>query len=499
MEKLFINTIQNCSFKCKTFVLFYLQIVQGVVVSTLVPESGIPFVMCLVDSEGCCLPCTVYNWAAGTQVKIGDAVAVLAPVFKEQVIALHASPDDSVLKKSSKKKKKTQVSRDNKTKLTHDRQIEDKFTSENNGGNNIANSECNKNDGKSVAGSENKITNNNNDLDHIMVSTDSSNNYPLVAAGSNNNNNNNNNNNGNSMSDITDKPSSTNDEPTEQQLNDANTVVNSRALLKSNENVVEPASKISRQDLKSSKAKSSDTEAKNSDIKTKKSSVPAKNKIKEWKGVGPSTRHMAGAMGKGSNESGEDAPRSGKASAATLKRRQLGLCTGTKDTNTSSDAAHRSNLPDTKPIRNKDSLDRSKNAPKVPTKSRNAEIEHSIRSIKNDKVKNSVIDLSNVKSKVNTNLPKCRSQSSKSVSSDKPKRDVKTSIVCDTTSASHATSTPASDDTKSSGGGGGGSGSDDVVLRSLRVVAPVMLVVNKRPITVEQVAASVIVSQNKPE
>uniref|UniRef100_A0A6A7G416 Tetratricopeptide repeat protein 5-like n=1 Tax=Hirondellea gigas TaxID=1518452 RepID=A0A6A7G416_9CRUS len=64
------------------------KIVQGMVVSTLVPESGIPFVMCLVDAEGTCLPVTVYNWAQGAEVKIGDAVAVVAPVLKEQTVEL---------------------------------------------------------------------------------------------------------------------------------------------------------------------------------------------------------------------------------------------------------------------------------------------------------------------------------------------------------------------------------------------------------------------------
>ncbi|KAF2358735.1 Tetratricopeptide repeat protein 5 OB fold domain [Trinorchestia longiramus] len=62
------------------------KIVQGIVVSTLVPESGIPFVMCLVDCEGTCLPVTVYNWAPGSEVKIGDAVAVVAPVLRIQSI-----------------------------------------------------------------------------------------------------------------------------------------------------------------------------------------------------------------------------------------------------------------------------------------------------------------------------------------------------------------------------------------------------------------------------
>ncbi|XP_018025198.1 tetratricopeptide repeat protein 5, partial [Hyalella azteca] len=71
------------------------KIVQGIVASTLVPESGIPFVMCLVDAEGTCLPVTVYNWAPGSEVKIGDAVAVLAPVLRIQILE-RACLNDSV-------------------------------------------------------------------------------------------------------------------------------------------------------------------------------------------------------------------------------------------------------------------------------------------------------------------------------------------------------------------------------------------------------------------
>ena len=60
----------------------------GKVVCTVIPESGIPFSMCLVDHDGSCTAVTVYNWASGCGVKIGDSVAVLAPVLKSQSISV---------------------------------------------------------------------------------------------------------------------------------------------------------------------------------------------------------------------------------------------------------------------------------------------------------------------------------------------------------------------------------------------------------------------------
>ncbi|XP_063850837.1 tetratricopeptide repeat protein 5-like [Scylla paramamosain] len=64
------------------------KVVLGKVVCTVIPESGIPFSMCLVDRDGSCIAVTVYNWASGCGVKIGDSVAVLAPVLKSQSISV---------------------------------------------------------------------------------------------------------------------------------------------------------------------------------------------------------------------------------------------------------------------------------------------------------------------------------------------------------------------------------------------------------------------------
>ena len=50
-----------------------------------------------------------------------------------------------------------------------------------------------------------------------------------------------------------------------------------------------------------------------------------------------------------------------------------------------------------------------------------------------------------------------------------------------------------------SSGGSRVQGTNHITLLSVRVIAPVMLVVNKKPITSGQVAASYLVSQNKPE
>ena len=67
-----------------------MQIVQGKVVCTVVPESGIPFSFCFIDKEGTCTAVTVYNWANGCGVKIGDAIAIVAPVLKKhKVEAMH--------------------------------------------------------------------------------------------------------------------------------------------------------------------------------------------------------------------------------------------------------------------------------------------------------------------------------------------------------------------------------------------------------------------------
>ncbi|KAG7153754.1 Tetratricopeptide repeat protein 5-like 2 [Homarus americanus] len=62
------------------------KVILGKVVCTVIPESGIPFSMCLVDKEGSCIAVTVYNWASGCGVKIGDSVAIIAPVLKSHSI-----------------------------------------------------------------------------------------------------------------------------------------------------------------------------------------------------------------------------------------------------------------------------------------------------------------------------------------------------------------------------------------------------------------------------
>ncbi|XP_050690339.1 tetratricopeptide repeat protein 5-like [Eriocheir sinensis] len=64
------------------------KVVLGKVVCTVIPESGIPFSMCLVDRDGSCIAVTVYNWASWCGVKIGDSVAVLAPVLKSHSISV---------------------------------------------------------------------------------------------------------------------------------------------------------------------------------------------------------------------------------------------------------------------------------------------------------------------------------------------------------------------------------------------------------------------------
>ncbi|KAK7078837.1 Tetratricopeptide repeat protein 5 [Halocaridina rubra] len=64
------------------------KIILGKVVCTVIPESGIPFSMCIVDKEGDCIAVTVYNWASGYGVKIGDSVAVVAPVLKTHSIEI---------------------------------------------------------------------------------------------------------------------------------------------------------------------------------------------------------------------------------------------------------------------------------------------------------------------------------------------------------------------------------------------------------------------------
>ncbi|XP_071531536.1 tetratricopeptide repeat protein 5-like isoform X4 [Panulirus ornatus] len=66
------------------------RVILGKVVSTVIPESGIPFSMCLVDKEGSCIAVTVYNWASGYGVKIGDSVAIIAPVLKTHRIEIPA-------------------------------------------------------------------------------------------------------------------------------------------------------------------------------------------------------------------------------------------------------------------------------------------------------------------------------------------------------------------------------------------------------------------------
>lgn len=68
----------------------FFQVILGKVVCTVIPESGIPFSMCLVDKEGSCIGVTVYNWASGCGVKIGDSVAVIAPVLKTHQIEIPA-------------------------------------------------------------------------------------------------------------------------------------------------------------------------------------------------------------------------------------------------------------------------------------------------------------------------------------------------------------------------------------------------------------------------
>lgn len=62
------------------------KIILGKVVCTVIPESGIPFSMCIVDKDGDCMAVTVYNWASGCGVKIGDSIAVVAPVLKSHCI-----------------------------------------------------------------------------------------------------------------------------------------------------------------------------------------------------------------------------------------------------------------------------------------------------------------------------------------------------------------------------------------------------------------------------
>ncbi|XP_047469158.1 tetratricopeptide repeat protein 5-like [Penaeus chinensis] len=62
------------------------KIILGKVVCTVIPDSGIPFSFCLVDKDSSCIAVTVYNWASGCGVKIGDSVAVLAPVLKTHVV-----------------------------------------------------------------------------------------------------------------------------------------------------------------------------------------------------------------------------------------------------------------------------------------------------------------------------------------------------------------------------------------------------------------------------
>lgn len=69
------------------------QIILGKVVCTVIPDSGIPFSMCLVDKDGSCIAVTVYNWASGCGVKIGDSVAIVAPVLKTHKIDV---PGDEV-------------------------------------------------------------------------------------------------------------------------------------------------------------------------------------------------------------------------------------------------------------------------------------------------------------------------------------------------------------------------------------------------------------------
>ncbi|XP_042884837.1 tetratricopeptide repeat protein 5-like isoform X2 [Penaeus japonicus] len=62
------------------------KIILGKVVCTVIPDSGIPFSFCLVDKDNSCIAVTVYNWASGCGVKIGDSVAVLAPVLKTHAV-----------------------------------------------------------------------------------------------------------------------------------------------------------------------------------------------------------------------------------------------------------------------------------------------------------------------------------------------------------------------------------------------------------------------------
>ncbi|XP_068209545.1 tetratricopeptide repeat protein 5-like [Palaemon carinicauda] len=70
------------------------KIILGKVVCTVIPESGIPFSMCVVDKEGDCIAVTVYNWARGCGVKIGDSVAVVAPVLK--IHSVEVSKDEKL-------------------------------------------------------------------------------------------------------------------------------------------------------------------------------------------------------------------------------------------------------------------------------------------------------------------------------------------------------------------------------------------------------------------
>ncbi|KAK3881998.1 hypothetical protein Pcinc_013602 [Petrolisthes cinctipes] len=64
------------------------KIILGKVICTVIPESGIPFSLCIVDRDGGCVGVTVYNWASGRGVKIGDSVAIVAPVLKSHSVSV---------------------------------------------------------------------------------------------------------------------------------------------------------------------------------------------------------------------------------------------------------------------------------------------------------------------------------------------------------------------------------------------------------------------------
>ena len=333
---------------------------------------------------------------------------------------------------------------------------------------------------------------------------------------------------------------------------DNRTNANSNVSLIDNHN--EPASKISRQDIiKTSQSIVENINAQTTSSSTKTAAADNKNVLKNRK-QDPATskrplssnvarkvvnnKIMATKTLKGSSSDATRKPLISSATSACLKRRQPQLSVSTNDASTvasksadawtnvskvvSSSGSSSSNVP---------SNNKNKIQPKVPTnnssivlsegmtKSNNAKNltvkSHANGSIANGGVLSSELrDCSaNIKTKDSSEV------SSTTVSKkDKLVKPILSTVVGSKTVQVSTAGTATSSVTKASiknvptptaardsvptataARDSGDSGYEELLLRSVRVVAPVMLVVNKRPVTTAQVATSFIVSQNKPE